>query len=257
MFAGMAHDRYNVLWVEHTDKLNPKTGKPRLELNFLIPNTELYTGKRLQPYYHGQDAKYFRAWQTLTNNRFKLSDPDDVSHARLINPYDSNQSPKTSYKSLKTQIEAYLRFKLMSGKLKKREDVVKELEAMPEIGLTVTRQSAKFISVTPADSQKPIRLKGFVFDESFDFANYQAKQISDPTNTTTPNAKKETIASKNERIKQAQADFRGIYAHKAEQNAKKYHIGADELGWVKKPIDTQPKPIEPEKPKYSSPRPRY
>ena len=53
----------------------------------------------------------------------------------LINPYDSNQSPKTSYKSLKTQIEAYLRFKLMSGKLKKREDVVKELEGVtPEFG---------------------------------------------------------------------------------------------------------------------------
>ena len=145
----------------------------------------------------------------------------------------------------------------MSGKLKKREDVVKELEAMPEIGLTVTRQSAKFISVTPANGQKPIRLKGFLFDESFDFANYQAKQISDPSNTTTPNAKKETIASKNERTKQAQADFKGIYAHKAELNATKYHIGADELGWVTKPIDTQPKPIEPEKPKYSSPRPRY
>ena len=173
MFAGMAHDRYNVLWVEHTDKKDPKTGKPRLELNFLIPNTELYTGKRLQPYYHGQDAKYFRAWQTLTNNRFKLSDPDDVSHARLINPYDSNQSPKTSHKSLKTQIEAYLRFKLMSGKLKKREDVIKELESMPDTKLTVTRQSAKFISVTPADGQKPIRLKGFLFDKSFDFANYR------------------------------------------------------------------------------------
>ena len=65
------------------------------------------------------------------------------------------------------------------------------------------------------------------------------------------------IASKNERTKQAQADFIGIYAHKAEQHAKKYHIGTDELGWVTKPIDTQPKPPEAEKPRYSSPRPRY
>lgn len=257
MFAGMVHDRYNVLWIEHTDKKDPKTGKPRLELNFLIPNTELYTGKRLQPYYHAQDAKYFRAWQTLTNNRFKLSDPDDITHARLVNPFDSNQSPKQSYKTLKEQIEAYLRFKLMSGKLKKRDDVIKELESMPDTKLTVTRQSAKFISVTPAGGQKPIRLKGFVFDESFDFANYQAKQISDPSNTTTPNAKKETIASRNERVKQAQADFKGIYAHKAEQHAKKFHIGLEELEWVAKPIDIKPKPSEPEKLKYSSPRPGF
>ena len=54
-----------------------------------------------------------------------------------------------------------------------------------------------------------------------------------------------------------EADFKGIYAHKAELNAKKYHIGVDELGWVAKPIDTQSKRIEPEKPKYSSPKPRY
>lgn len=140
----------------------------------------------------------------------------------------------------------------MSGKLKKREDVVKELEAMPEIRLTVTRQSAKFISVTPADSQKPIRLKGFVFDESFDFTNYQTRQIADPSNTTTPYAKKETIASKNERIKQAQADFKSIYAHKAEQNAKRYHIGLDELRWGSKPIDCQPKSTETEKPRHAS-----
>ena len=232
MFAGMAHDRYNVLWVEHTDKKDPKTGKPRLELNFLIPNTEIYTGKRLQPYYHGQDAKYFRAWQTLTNNRFKLSDPDDVSHARLINPYDSNQSPKTSYKSLKTQIEAYLRFKLMSGKLKKREDVIKELESMPDTKLTVTRQSAKFISVTPADAQKPIRLKGFVFDESFDFSNWQYQApISDRP--------KETSASERERVNQAYQDFKAIYAHKVEQHVKKYQITDEELSWVAKPIDYQ------------------
>ncbi|MEC4460013.1 relaxase/mobilization nuclease domain-containing protein, partial [Klebsiella pneumoniae] len=40
---GLDKDQYSILWVEHTDK-------GRLELNFLIPNTELLTGKRLQPY---------------------------------------------------------------------------------------------------------------------------------------------------------------------------------------------------------------
>ncbi len=255
MFAGMAHDRYNVLWVEHTDKINPKTGKPRLELNFLIPNTELYTGKRLQPYYYAQDAKYFRAWQTLTNNRFKLSDPDDVSHARLVNPYDSNQSPKKSHKSLKQQIEAYLHFKLMSGKLKKRDDVVKELESMPDVELTVTRQSAKFISVTPANGQKPIRLKGFVFDESFDFASYQAKQINDPNDV---NAKKETIVSKQERLNQALQNFKAIYNHKSEQHARKYHIEVDELKDLIKPMSYQPdKSLASKKPSNTLPRPGF
>lgn len=40
MFPGMNPDRVNFLWVEHTDKKNPKTGERRLELNFVIPNIE-------------------------------------------------------------------------------------------------------------------------------------------------------------------------------------------------------------------------
>ena len=44
LMPGLDKDQYSILWVEHTDK-------GRLELNFLIPNTELLTGKRLQPYY--------------------------------------------------------------------------------------------------------------------------------------------------------------------------------------------------------------
>lgn len=44
LLAGLDQDQYNICWVEHRDK-------DRLELNFVIPNVELTTGKRLQPYY--------------------------------------------------------------------------------------------------------------------------------------------------------------------------------------------------------------
>lgn len=48
LMPGLDKDQYSVLWVEHQDK-------GRLELNFLIPNTELLTGRRLQPYYDRAD----------------------------------------------------------------------------------------------------------------------------------------------------------------------------------------------------------
>ncbi|EJH5614766.1 relaxase/mobilization nuclease domain-containing protein [Salmonella enterica subsp. enterica serovar Typhimurium] len=48
LMPGLDKDQYSVLWVEHNDK-------GRLELNFLIPNTELLTGRRLQPYYDRAD----------------------------------------------------------------------------------------------------------------------------------------------------------------------------------------------------------
>ncbi|HFG3700452.1 TPA: relaxase/mobilization nuclease domain-containing protein [Escherichia coli] len=48
LMPGLDKDQYSVLWVEHRDK-------GRLELNFLVPNTELLTGRRLQPYYDRAD----------------------------------------------------------------------------------------------------------------------------------------------------------------------------------------------------------
>jgi hypothetical protein len=48
LLTGLDRDQYACLWVEHRDK-------GRLELNFVIPNIELQSGKRLQPYFDRAD----------------------------------------------------------------------------------------------------------------------------------------------------------------------------------------------------------
>ncbi len=48
LMPGLGKNQYSILWVEHRDK-------GRQELNFVIPNMELQTGKRLQPYYDRAD----------------------------------------------------------------------------------------------------------------------------------------------------------------------------------------------------------
>ena len=48
LLAGLDKNQYNMTWIEHTDK-------DRLELNFVIANVELTTGKRLQPYFDRAD----------------------------------------------------------------------------------------------------------------------------------------------------------------------------------------------------------
>ncbi|MFO5615091.1 relaxase/mobilization nuclease domain-containing protein, partial [Klebsiella pneumoniae] len=65
LMPGLDKDQYSILWVQHADK-------GRLELNFLIPNTELLTGKRLQPYYDRADRPRIDAWQTGVNRRQEL-----------------------------------------------------------------------------------------------------------------------------------------------------------------------------------------
>jgi hypothetical protein len=69
LMPGLDKDQYSILWVEHEDK-------GRLELNFLIPNTELLTGRRLQPYYDRADRPRIDAWQTIVNGRLGLHDPN-------------------------------------------------------------------------------------------------------------------------------------------------------------------------------------
>ena len=82
--------------MEHRDK-------GRLELNFVIPNIELQSGKRLQPYFDRADRPRVNAWQTLTNDRLGLRDPNDPTYRRPLTqasdlPRDKQQAAeKRSY----------------------------------------------------------------------------------------------------------------------------------------------------------------
>ena len=113
LMPGLDKDQYSVLWVEHQDK-------GRLELNFLIPNTELLTGKRLQPYYDRADRPRVEAWQTVVNGRLGLHDPNDPANRRfLVTP---NTLPKTKQEAAETITRSLLAL-ASSGELKTRQDV--------------------------------------------------------------------------------------------------------------------------------------
>ena len=58
--------------------------KGRLELNFVIPNMELQTGKRLQPYYDRADRPRIDARQTLVNHHYGLHDPNAPENRRTL-----------------------------------------------------------------------------------------------------------------------------------------------------------------------------
>ncbi len=72
LFPGMDQSQYRVLWIEHQDKLNEETGERRLELNFLIPNVEILTGQRLQPYYDKADRPRIDLFKKITNYEYQL-----------------------------------------------------------------------------------------------------------------------------------------------------------------------------------------
>jgi hypothetical protein len=118
LMPGLDKDQYSILWVEHEDK-------GRLELNFLIPNTELLTGRRLQPYYDRADRPRIDAWQTIVNGRLGLHDPNAPENRRaLVTP---SGLPKTKQEAAEAITRGLLTL-ASSGELKNRQDVTEALE---------------------------------------------------------------------------------------------------------------------------------
>ncbi|MGQ6600673.1 plasmid mobilization relaxase MbeA, partial [Serratia sp. IR-2025] len=154
LMPGLDKDQYSVLWVEHSDK-------GRLELNFVIPNTELLSGKRLQPYYDRADRPRIDAWQTVVNARLGLRDPNAPEHRRtLVTP---NSLPKAKQEAAEA-ITAGLEQLAVAGELKTREDVIRALEGA---GFTVARVTKSSISLADPDGGHNLRLKGALYEQSF------------------------------------------------------------------------------------------
>ena len=154
LMPGLDKDQYSVLWVEHQDK-------GRLELNFLIPNTELLTGRRIQPYYDRADRPRIDAWQTIVNGRLGLHDPNAPENRRaLVTP---SALPETKQEAAQAITRGLLAL-ASSGELKTRQDVT---EALESAGFEVVRTTKSSISIADPDGGRNIRLKGVIYEQSF------------------------------------------------------------------------------------------
>ncbi|WP_237672054.1 relaxase/mobilization nuclease domain-containing protein, partial [Aeromonas veronii] len=117
LLPGLDADQYAVLWVEHRDK-------DRLELNFVVPNVELLSGKRLQPYFHGADGHRINAWRTAINGELGLHDPDDPINRQAVTT--AKDLPRNKLEA-EQAITGGLLGMAAAGLLKNREDVLKTL----------------------------------------------------------------------------------------------------------------------------------
>lgn len=179
IFAGLDGEQFNILWVEHTDKINPETKKPRLELNFVIPNLEMNTGKRLQPYYHKADIIRVNAFQNLINYGYGLTDPHDPNRQRPTNPYASRNLPKTTdlierdtpkfhefknHADAKQSINNSVLEQVEQGNLKNQDDIVKFL---PSLNVVIKRVTENSVTVTAPNIKKNIRLDSNIFKKNW------------------------------------------------------------------------------------------
>lgn len=170
LLAGLETDQYNITWIEHTDK-------DRLELNFVIANTELTTGKRLQPYYDKVDRPLVENWKQVTNHEYNLTDPHDPEKAQAVKTLSSQNLPK-EIRKIKEQIGQVISHQIEQGNVTDRKDVIDTLQ---QAGFEIARQTDKSISIKNPDGKRNIRLEGIIyenrqFNEEFGEERRRAKQ---------------------------------------------------------------------------------
>ena len=163
LFPGLNQDQYQILWVQHQDKVNQDTGQTRLELNFVIPNVELSTGKRLQPFYAPVDLDRVDLFKQITNTQHRLYDPDDPEHRQLF--LNKKNLPK-DIKDFKEQLHQRVYRAVANGEVADRQELVQWLESNQ---IHVTRQVKNSISIeNPYEGAKrPIRLEGEIYEQGF------------------------------------------------------------------------------------------
>ncbi|MEJ8627392.1 relaxase/mobilization nuclease domain-containing protein [Helicobacter pylori] len=161
-------NRYNILWVEHTDK-------GRLELNFVIPRIDLITQKAFTPYYHSADITRIDTWKDCINLKHNFTNPKDLKKQNTI------QHHNTKTPQGKELLETYEKLdKLIQENLGKlfnsREDIINFLKANQ---CEVNRQGKDYISVKLPNEPKAKRLKGFYYHETFRTIADIREQISE------------------------------------------------------------------------------
>ncbi len=160
--------RYNILWVEHTEK-------GRLELNFVIPRIDLIIQKAFTPYYHSADITRIDLWKDCINLKHNFTNPKNIEKQHNIQQHQTknlqNKELLATYEKLDKLIQDNL------GTLfNNRADIINFLKDNQR---EVTRQGKDYISVKLPNEPKAKRLKGFYYHETFKTIKDIRNQLSE------------------------------------------------------------------------------
>ena len=154
LLAGLDKNQYNMTWIEHTDK-------DRLELNFVIANVELTTGKRLQPYFDRADRPLVENWKQVTNHEYGLTDPHDPDKAQAVKTLNRQNLPK-AVQQVKERIGQAIAHQIEQGNITDRKGVIDTLE---QAGFEIARTTDKSISIKSPEGKRNIRLEGIIYED--------------------------------------------------------------------------------------------
>ena len=201
LLPGLDPDQYNILWVQHQDK-------GRLELNFVVANTELTSGKRLQPYYDRADRGRIDAWKSWINASLDLHDPDDPANRQAYGfPDDLPKNKQEAADKITETLTGMIR----QGLIEDRAGIVDVLE---KHGITIARQTRSSISIADPDGGRNIRLKGVIYEQTFRFDKFLSGERDA--------ASREFDRDRPDRARRSRELYQEYAETKREKNRKRY-----------------------------------
>ncbi len=203
-FPGLNKDQYNILYVLHTDK-------GRAELHFLVPRTELTTGKDLSIYTHKKDLMKKDLFQQYINNQYNLSNPLAKEKQETLKIEEKKWS--NDNKELKKQVHSYVEEAIQKGLVGNREEVINLLQ---DAGFEIKRRGKDYISIKTDDMKRAIRLKGIYYGESFTSIAELGEEYS--------NARTADNRDLQEEIRRIREELNKRVSRDAETNRKKYKV---------------------------------
>lgn len=219
LFPGLERNQYDILWIEHRDK-------GILELNFLIPNVELTTGKNLKPYYEAADLPRVDAWKKFVNASYGFADPDDPARRQKVT--NKARIPKQP-KALKELLTQMTLREVADGNIKNRKEVI---DYFASLGYPIDKITDLSISIKNPHGKMNIRFDGSTFSRDF---------TADPKSMQ--EAHDEWTACKDQRLADAKKLYLSAREKRKEYLTKRYsppEIVANEKDF--KPRDLKIKP---------------
>lgn len=174
LFAGIEpENRPPVMWVEHNDK-------GRVELNYLTFNS-LQDRRSYTVYLDKRDRGLINNYSEIINYENNLSSPfeDKENKNTLINKPKTNipENKKQFIENINTEIMALI----INEELENREQTIKHIENMKGVKINRIRKNQISIKSDLFDDDKPIVLKGDIYEEGRDYSDYRKEFNPKPT----------------------------------------------------------------------------
>lgn len=144
--------RYNILWVEHTDK-------GRLELNFVIPKIDLETIKSFNPYYHKVDLKRVDTFVDLTNLTYGFTNPKDPAKEQNIKNINHHAKTFEDHKALDNHFKELA----IDGTIRNRDELIRYIEKELNGIVEITRKGKDYLGLKLPNDKKATRYKGELY----------------------------------------------------------------------------------------------